>query len=365
MARLQQGTGRLSITDIIPSLGRYVQGNRDALHASQMAQGLQQAESLLGYQGLPDATDAQGLTAGGTQGAGLLGDPNSLQNQLKFGLGLMGAPGFGQVGNALTQQAFTNQLGLPYKQARLDQIDQQNAKGTTLMQNLVASGLTPDSPEFKQAVTDQLAKSSGINIHNYPESAQTAAYTQGIQETVNEQLSQPDMVDYVPGLADVALEKLPLGAGNYLQSEEYRRFRTLSTAWMEATLRDESGAAINVGEYDTKRQIYFPVPGDGPTEVGQKRQLRLQAESSLRNKTAGAPVAKTEAFNPAQGQPATQDDAGTITADDLANMQNLVDVPEQQQGAGGRIWDFLSTPASQADQDLLRRQQDIDALRFQ
>lgn len=47
--------------------------------------------------------------------------------------------------------------------------------------------------------------------------------------------------------------------------------------FIAASLRQDSGAAIPEEELERQRRIYFPVPGDGPEVIEQKRQARLRA----------------------------------------------------------------------------------------
>lgn len=68
--------------------------------------------------------------------------------------------------------------------------------------------------------------------------------------------------------------------GNYLQSEEYQKFRQAKEDFINAQLRRESGAAISADEFTKADRQYFPQPGDTPAMVAQKdknRQLAVDA----------------------------------------------------------------------------------------
>lgn len=322
----------LSIADLIPSLGAWVAKNRQAAQQPMLDAGLARAEGLMGQAGTSFEDFGQnGMEFDQAQEAsGLMADPTDFANQLKFGLGLMTAPGFSGLGQGIASQAFQQQLGLPMELQRLAeqrrQHDATQAQGTTLEQNLQAAGIQPGTPEYSQAIMAYLAKNPTTNIQ-LPGQAQLGAQgTAGAIQGVNAQLEQPDMAAYVPSLGDQSLDMLPAGTGNYFQSDEYKRFKSLSGVWIEQTLRDESGAAIAQSEYDSKRKIYFPVPGDGPKEVAQKKQLRLQAtQSRLQKAGAGDPtgVQQVEAYDPAAGQPPKP---GKI----YELPPNVIDVPDPE-----------------------------------
>lgn len=65
--------------------------------------------------------------------------------------------------------------------------------------------------------------------------------------------------------------------GQYAQSDEYRQKMTLQNEWIESVLRDVSGAAIGVSEYDNYRAIYFPIAGDSEQMIQARRLARMRA----------------------------------------------------------------------------------------
>lgn len=74
------------------------------------------------------------------------------------------------------------------------------------------------------------------------------------------------------------IERMPgsdrLMFGNLLQSKDYQAYRQAKDSFINALLRNESGAAINTGEYVRIDREMFPQPGDSAKTVGAKRQLR-------------------------------------------------------------------------------------------
>lgn len=60
--------------------------------------------------------------------------------------------------------------------------------------------------------------------------------------------------------------------------------------FIAASLRQESGAAIGKEEYDNQYRIFFPMPGDTPDQIEQKRLARLQAIEGF--KISAGPLAQ-------------------------------------------------------------------------
>jgi hypothetical protein len=73
-----------------------------------------------------------------------------------------------------------------------------------------------------------------------------------------------------------AVKYVPL-VGDFMQSAEYRQKMALQNEWIESVLRDVSGAAIGVSEYDNYRAIYFPIAGDSPEMIQARRLARMRA----------------------------------------------------------------------------------------
>lgn len=72
-----------------------------------------------------------------------------------------------------------------------------------------------------------------------------------------------------------------LPGGNYLVSEDYQLYAQAKRDFINATLRQESGAAIAESEFDSANRQYFPMPGDSPAVVEQKRRNRETAIQSF------------------------------------------------------------------------------------
>lgn len=69
---------------------------------------------------------------------------------------------------------------------------------------------------------------------------------------------------------------------NYFISGKRQRADSAQDEFIAASLRQDSGAAIPEEEMERQRRIYFPMPGDGPEAIEQKRQARLRAIEGLK-----------------------------------------------------------------------------------
>jgi hypothetical protein len=82
------------------------------------------------------------------------------------------------------------------------------------------------------------------------------------------------------GFMDAMLGKIPI-VGNYLISDEYRQYDQAQRNFVNAILRQESGAAIGPDEFSNANLQYFPQPGDDTTTIAMKRQNRVEVQEAL------------------------------------------------------------------------------------
>jgi hypothetical protein len=68
---------------------------------------------------------------------------------------------------------------------------------------------------------------------------------------------------------------------NYFASPERQQNIQAQRNFVNAVLRQESGAAINQSEFDNARKQYFPQPGDSTDVIEQKRQNRVRAMQGM------------------------------------------------------------------------------------
>ncbi|MGJ4928154.1 hypothetical protein ACQR1I_16510 [Bradyrhizobium sp. HKCCYLS2038] len=96
-------------------------------------------------------------------------------------------------------------------------------------------------------------------------------------------------------------DALPGGVGNVAQSANYQRYKQAQSAFITALLRQESGAAINKGEFDRYERELFPQPFDAPEVVQQKAEMRKSAIDQMRG-AAGPGYQSPAPLAPAGGQ---------------------------------------------------------------
>ena len=76
-------------------------------------------------------------------------------------------------------------------------------------------------------------------------------------------------------------------APNFFKSDEGQQYYSSMNKWIEATLRDRSGAAIQPSEYDNARSQYFPSYGDGAANIAIKKELRNVAMQAMADRAEG------------------------------------------------------------------------------
>ncbi|MFV1627941.1 hypothetical protein [Phaeobacter sp. JH203A] len=77
-------------------------------------------------------------------------------------------------------------------------------------------------------------------------------------------------------------DAIPLGLGNYMRTEEFQQFDQARRDFINALLRRESGAVISPQEFENAEIQYFPIPGDSPQVIEQKRRNRANAIAGIR-----------------------------------------------------------------------------------
>ena len=120
---------------------------------------------------------------------------------------------------------------------------------------------------------------------------------------------------------------------NWALDPQTRQVEQAQRDFINAVLRQESGAAIGQNEYESAARQYFPEPSDPPEVIAQKRASR---EAQIRGFAkqagpAGAPDIIT-AFNTPYALPTSKEEKPT-SAGRLGNQSTLP--PSAQQGAWG------------------------------
>ena len=77
--------------------------------------------------------------------------------------------------------------------------------------------------------------------------------------------------------------------GNYGLTPEFRQYEQAQRDFLNATLRQESGAVISPEEFENGKRQYFPQPGDDPDTIAQKARNRETAIRAIRQ-ASGQPA---------------------------------------------------------------------------
>ncbi len=88
-------------------------------------------------------------------------------------------------------------------------------------------------------------------------------------------------------------DAFPNAANTFVNDADRQVADSAQDEFIAASLRQDSGAAIPEDELERQRRIYFPMPGDEPATMEQKRQARLRAISGLEN-AAGGSLSETQ-----------------------------------------------------------------------
>lgn len=97
----------------------------------------------------------------------------------------------------------------------------------------------------------------------------------------------------------------PLGAlGNVMLSADQQRVEQAQRNFVNAVLRQESGAVISDAEFENAKKQYFPQPGDTKEVLEQKRQNRRTAIEGFKRIAGPAWNEVEEGESPAESTPA-------------------------------------------------------------
>jgi hypothetical protein len=109
---------------------------------------------------------------------------------------------------------------------------------------------------------------------------------------------------------DIMMAWLP----EFGKTEDQKRYISARANWIAAVLRRESGAAIAESEYKGGFEQYFPLIGDSPQVVRDKRDRRRQVERDMRAISTNQPVMSDY-----------ETIGGSVKYDNLNKVQQAVD----------------------------------------
>jgi hypothetical protein len=184
--------------------------------------------------------------------------------------------------------------------------------GVNLMtpSQVAAAGL----PTGTVAQVDERGK---VNVVNKPEGGgapngeERSAAAFGNRMVEAEKALSGDFSDYVPStLTSILAQSARSGGaitssvGNSSLSPRDRSYSQYAQDWIRAKLRKESGAVIGPQEMEDEYRMYFPMPGDDPKTLNQKRQSRLVAQQGMLQMAGRAAPSQgsAPAGTPANGQ---------------------------------------------------------------
>lgn len=159
-------------------------------------------------------------------------------------------------------------------------------------------------PGVEKPLTEFQGKSSGFGVRAASAHEQLNALEGGGLGGESDWFPKYKVGETVqPGMIKRSAEALPLigesmgTALNFTQSAAQQRVDQAQRNFVNATLRQESGAAISQGEWDNAKKQYFPQPGDDASVIEQKRLNRAQVINGFKTsagKDGAAPIAPAQ-----------------------------------------------------------------------
>lgn len=152
-----------------------------------------------------------------------------------------------------------------------------------LKSDLEAGLITPDEYQ-KEAAGSQ----------KYREGEMKAASFGNMMQQSSKLLDELEGQGEVVSKTAAALESvIPSWAGgqaaaNTARNELQQKYKNAADSWIRAKLRKESGAAIGAQEAEQEYRTFFPVPGDTPEVIAQKKNMREEANKAMIAESGGA-----------------------------------------------------------------------------
>lgn len=131
-----------------------------------------------------------------------------------------------------------------------------------------------------------------------------------------------------PGLIESAIGgKLGDTYIGFTRDGDRQRYEQAKRDWVTANLRKESGAVIGVDEMNNEIAKYFPMPGDKPEVIEQKRKSREEATMGMLG--AAGPAAKRDGISYKPYDPPMKDRILTMPPEDVLSVyQRYKDDPK-------------------------------------
>ena len=136
-----------------------------------------------------------------------------------------------------------------------------------------------------------------------------------------------------------AAEGLPIiggllgAAGNQMLSSEQQRVEQAQRDFVNAVLRQESGAVISEQEFANAKRQYFPQPGDSKEVIAQKRQNRQMAINAFKA-LAGPGASQIDALLNTPAMPGATGANGVPTGTEVSGVIDFSQLPTDRRGGG-------------------------------
>lgn len=198
---------------------------------------------------------------------------------------------------------------------------------TALMKELEAAGLKPGTPEYQQAILAN-NRPKGMMVESDGQGGFRMIQGADVSGGANLNVEQGKNAGFLLRAQDANknidnLEKegqsfwngtvgrLPV-VGNYALGAGAQKYEQAKRDFVNAVLRQESGAVISDQEFANAERQYFPQPGDTQEVIAQKRQNRENAIAGFRIRS-GPGAAAVDQMQPSDGgAPATSGTANGI-----------------------------------------------------
>lgn len=247
------------------------------------------------------------------QASGMFEGANPQQaQQLEFAQGLIesGSPalqkqGFGMLDDFNTSalkpttlmQNYQNYLGMLGEGEEPVPFNEFRRTGTTI--NIGDGGQSrwmTDEEKESQGIARERAiwidgkgKPSVVNKEKYtPAQLKKGGFAERMQKAGTDVDAAMKGLDFDPTSARFAAAKSSGPLGNKIMSENGQLYQQAANNWISANLRDESGAVLGEDEIKSEYIKWFPVYGDGPKVIAQKKKRRKEQEQIMKDASGGA-----------------------------------------------------------------------------
>lgn len=194
---------------------------------------------------------------------------------------------------------------------------QKGPEPTSLMRELEAAGLQPGTPEYQRAILEARKKTGmivesdgqggfrmtqGVDAGQMPKlNVEQGKNTGFLIRAQDANKSVTEREGEGTSLWNKTMRAIPGGLGNYAISDEAQQLDQAKRDFINAVLRQESGAVISEEEFSNADKQYFPQPGDSDLVIEQKRRNRENAIAGFRVRS-GPGAAAVDQMQP-QAQP--------------------------------------------------------------